>query len=1129
MAGRDIKAGAAYVEIYLKTAKFNRGMQAASRRLSSFGRSATMLGTAMLGTATAMSAPLVAGIRVFANFDDQMRETAGLLKRPGEAASMLEGNLERLTNKAEELGRAMSFTATEVAAGMTELARMGLDTDQIDESITGVMNLARATRSEVPEAALLASRTLKAFGLDASEMERVVDVLAATVNQSGTNFEALGDTMKYIAPLARVAGMSLEDTAAIIGALADAGEVGSRAGTSLRAMLVKLAGNAGESASALEDIDIEAMGESFARGFDVEDIEGNLLPVMDIMRDLGEQMKEMGSAEQIAFLADIFGRRPITAAAILGLSEGQQGAAALAEELENAGGTAARTADMMDAGLGGMFRLLTSDIEAVGIAIGKAIEEHLQEALEWTRLIIDAVIEWIGENGELVITIGLIAAGLGTAGAALIAMGIAATGLSMALGVISGIVSAMAAAAGVIVGIFTAPISLSALAIAGVVALGVAILYYSGAADAAIDGLVNQFNKLGEEVQIAWGGIADAMAAGNLDLAMEIITAEMDLIWTTFYESLKYGVGEAIKLVISLAEVINSVFGVIGLALEIPALAVFERDLDAIVDKTVKRDELLTRAAEERAAAELAAHRKAHPEIAAQEEADAARGLADVAQMEANAAQSEALALRDQLIAARGREASLQEDIARQRTTQAGPQADPVKIEEARGLLAREEAAYRSRAAQLSREGRSEEELIGALSNYAHRVIFAQEQLKKLTDLQNLVESAKAAEEASSLALVSATEERIRLESEMNPALQENIDSLQSVADTARETADGLQDVADGLSGAAETITESGAAIAAPLKSIGDIMQEATREISAAMDEMSIPTVGEAEKAASEKKQKGAKGSGFDARRAIEDIDIYRDEIEAALRVLEEDEARLGMDIGTATSLVESMLGTHNSIEEAIEAYEEKNDIYARMAIEQIEEYRNEIEVALGIMDQYREDFGLDLGTAQDLVDSMLGGHHSIANALADPEFNEIAREQVEIYRDEIEAALRMLAKDRINFGLDTGTAQSLIDSMLGSHSSIDEALAAYGAMLEDGKGKKQKGAKGPGFGIPDTTGLTDAASQAALAAAEAQSPTGLSRIMEDLQTRIADATEETAKNTLRMIGLLESTGLVYD
>ena len=149
-ASGNVKAGRAFVEIMLDQTRFERGLKAAQAKLKNFGASLTALGTKMLGMATVAAAPFALATRTFAAFDDEMRMVKAV-------TGSVDSEFRMLTETAEKLGRETSFTAQQVAQGMTAMGRMGFKANEINAAIPAVLNLARATGTELGDAAEIAA------------------------------------------------------------------------------------------------------------------------------------------------------------------------------------------------------------------------------------------------------------------------------------------------------------------------------------------------------------------------------------------------------------------------------------------------------------------------------------------------------------------------------------------------------------------------------------------------------------------------------------------------------------------------------------------------------------------------------------------------------------------------------------------------------------------------------------------------------------------------------------------------------------------------------------------------------------------------------------------------------------
>ena len=370
-----IRAGRAFVELATENSKLVAGLKDAQKRVREFAEQA---GSAAFSGAAALT-PIALATKTFADFDDQMRLAQAVSGATGEAFA-------KLTETAKTLGRTTSWTAAQVASGMVALGRMGFDSSEIDASISSVMNLARATGTEIPVATDIAGNTLRQFGLEASEMARVCNVMTTTANRSAQTLEDLGEAMKYAAPIAKTANLSLEDTALLLGQLANFGIKGSMAGTSVRNMLTQLADKSIQ--KELQD----------SLGVVALDAEGNLRNLVDVVEEIGVAAQSLPNADQLAIFDKLFGKRPLAASAALAGAD----FTALRQAIEASGNSAQETAEKMDEGLGGAIRITLSAVEGLSVAIGGALSPSLQELGESLQDSVGGLTKWIQEHQDAV-------------------------------------------------------------------------------------------------------------------------------------------------------------------------------------------------------------------------------------------------------------------------------------------------------------------------------------------------------------------------------------------------------------------------------------------------------------------------------------------------------------------------------------------------------------------------------------------------------------------------------------------------------------------------------------------------------------------------------------------------------
>lgn len=362
---------------------------------------AMSLRSSMAGTGAGMvasgGAALYAGARLLApgvEYGESMSRVQALTR--------LEGDDERLAalrQQARELGATTAFSAGQSADAQGYLAMAGFDPAAIQAAMPDMLNLALANQTDLARTADISSNILSGFGLDPAEMGRVGDVLTATTTRANVDLEMLGESMKYVAPQARAMNMSLEQSAAMAGLLGNVGIQGSQAGTTLRAMVTRLAAPTGAAAGALADLGVNA-----------KDAEGNLRDIPRILTDVARATEAMGNADRAAYLKDIFGEEPGAGMAELIAQQGSDGIEAFVEILANAAGENARVAKTMADNIGGDLKSLKSAWDEVGISITETNNGALRGLIQNVTAITRGIGRWINENPKLAGTLAKAAA-----------------------------------------------------------------------------------------------------------------------------------------------------------------------------------------------------------------------------------------------------------------------------------------------------------------------------------------------------------------------------------------------------------------------------------------------------------------------------------------------------------------------------------------------------------------------------------------------------------------------------------------------------------------------------------------------------------------------------------------------
>jgi len=508
VSSRSIRAGAAYVELTVNNSKLLRGLKMAQAKLRAFSAGVRDMGAGLMKAASLAAAPLALSSRTFAGFADRMAEVRAVTGAVG-------SDFEKLTGLAKELGRTTSFTASQVAEGMTELGRAGYQSAEIMAAIPDVLNLARGTSTDLGTAAEIAAASMRGFGLAAEDTTRIADVLTSTANNSAQTLEDVGEAMKYVAPLAMEAGESFENTAAAIGVMANNGIKGSMAGTALARAYKNLATTKAQ--DTLRSLGIEAVDQA-----------GNLRSVSSVLAELGERVQGMGSAQRLSIFEELFGRGQ---AAALKLAAPGADFSDLQKTLESAEGTAEKTARTMDDTLGGSFRMLMSAVEGVQIAIGEALSGTLRSWMDQGAKLAGTITSIVKANTGFIVSALKIVAVVGAAGAGLFALGTAGSALAFSIGGIASVLSTAAAAVGLMAGALAALLSPVGLVSAAVVTLGASILKFTETGHGAVAWLGETFSALKDRVSSVVKSMGDALQAGDLKLAARVLWSALKVEW----------------------------------------------------------------------------------------------------------------------------------------------------------------------------------------------------------------------------------------------------------------------------------------------------------------------------------------------------------------------------------------------------------------------------------------------------------------------------------------------------------------------------------------------------------------------------------------------------------------------
>lgn len=351
-------------KIVIETGLDTKGIETGLKKVSSIAKTgiATTV-TAISGMSTALAGVAGYSIKVGSSFE------AGMSKVQAVSGASNE-QLQRLSDKAKEMGATTKFSATEAADAMNYMAMAGWKTEDMLNGIDGIMNLAAASGEDLATTSDIVTDALTAFGLSASDSTHFADVLAAASSNANTNVSMMGETFKYVAPVAGSLGYSAEDCAVAIGLMANSGIKASQSGTALRSMFSRLAKPSKEVKEAMEKLNIS-----------LTDSHGNMKSLDTLMGDLRNSFSGLSESEKAEMASSLAGQEAMSGLlAIVNASDADFNK--LKDAIYGADGASAKMAETMQDNLQGKITILKSTIEGLGIKIYEEIEDPMKEAAE---------------------------------------------------------------------------------------------------------------------------------------------------------------------------------------------------------------------------------------------------------------------------------------------------------------------------------------------------------------------------------------------------------------------------------------------------------------------------------------------------------------------------------------------------------------------------------------------------------------------------------------------------------------------------------------------------------------------------------------------------------------------------
>lgn len=330
-------------------------------------------------SAAALSTITTASIAVGSSFEEQMSTVQSISMASSE-------NMELLSEKAQALGKSTKFSAAEVGQGFEYMAMAGWKTEAMINGIEGVLNLAAASNEDLGAVSDIVTDAMTAFKMGSDQSERFADVLAAASSNANTNVSMMGETFRYVAPVAGALGYEIEDTAVAIGLMANSGIKASQSGTALRSMMSRLAKPTKEVRSAMEALDLS-----------LTDKDGNMKSFLDLQKDMRAGFAGMGDIQKAEVAAKLAGQEAMSG--ILAIANASdEDFEKLTEAIYGSAGAAEKMAEIRLDNLKGDLTIMRSAAEGFGIELYGNLNGPLREITQYGTEFIGDMTEEMAAN-----------------------------------------------------------------------------------------------------------------------------------------------------------------------------------------------------------------------------------------------------------------------------------------------------------------------------------------------------------------------------------------------------------------------------------------------------------------------------------------------------------------------------------------------------------------------------------------------------------------------------------------------------------------------------------------------------------------------------------------------------------
>lgn len=369
----------------------------AGKQIQSTGKSISAVGA---GMTKAVTIPIVgagvAAVKTAADFEKGMSAVQSICGASGK-------DLQMLSDKAKEMGAKTKFSATEATEAFKYMGMAGWNTGQMMDGIEGVMHLAGATGEDLASTSDIVTDAITAFGLSAKDTNMFVDVLAQTANRSNTDVGMLGESFKYVAPVAGSLKYNVQDVSTALGLMANSGIKASTAGTSLRSWMSRMAAPTDQVSAAMKAVGISLTNSA-----------GKTKDFATVMKETRTGFAKLTDAQKAQYASALAGKTGMSGLlAIVNSSDSDFNK--LSSAIYNSDGACQKMYDTAQNNLVGQLTILKSTVESIAISFGNRMTPHVKKATEWLQKMADKFNSLSQKQQDMIIKLALTAAAAGPA------------------------------------------------------------------------------------------------------------------------------------------------------------------------------------------------------------------------------------------------------------------------------------------------------------------------------------------------------------------------------------------------------------------------------------------------------------------------------------------------------------------------------------------------------------------------------------------------------------------------------------------------------------------------------------------------------------------------------------------